>query len=179
MKNISKKGPLILSSIFFLILCFIFFFVYKEIDKNNKASEEAQRVWQTEVARRDEIKSFDHSMKEIEQEQALLETHFAKTSDIVPFFDILENTASLAGVKAEISTVDVLKDATGLVVGVKTSGSFSAIYKFLTLLENFPYELEIISVDLRQVDQSDISEKQVTNPKWDAVFKVKLLSFIQ
>lgn len=178
MKYFLKKGPIIFSSILFLISCFVFFFVYKEIGKNVRVSEEAQIVWQTEADRRDEIKFFDRSMKAIETERILLETHFAKSSDIVPFLDTLEATADLANIKAEVSSVDIPKDKIGLVVAMKTFGSFSAIYKFLTLLENSQYELEILSLDLRKNETPDTREEGSVTSDWMAVFRIKLLSFI-
>src|SRR6185503_21178190 len=110
MKRNLKKGPLFFASMLFLISCFAFYFVYREVDANNKASQELEIKWQMEADRRDEIKSFDRSMKAIEEERASLETHFAKSSDIVPFLDTLEATASLAGIKAEVASVDIPKN---------------------------------------------------------------------
>lgn len=162
------KTPLFLSVIFFVISCSVFLYFLKEINKNNQESQLKETEWQTEALRRDEIKALDHSIKIIEAERTQLETHFAKSSDIVPFLDTIERLAPQAGAKAEVTSVNVSEDHTGLYVGMEAFGTFNGLYKFLTLLENSPYELEFISMDL---------SKRVGS--WDAVFKIKLLSFIQ
>ena len=36
-------------------------------------------------------------------------------------------------------------------MAIKASGSFEALYKFLTLLENSPYELDFISMDIQKL----------------------------
>ncbi len=172
-----KKIPLIFSSILFLASCALFLFVYKEIDVNNRVSLESQAKWQSEADRRDEIKSFDRSTKAIEAGRESLETHFAKSSDVVPFLNALELTATMAHVKVQISSVDIPKDNTGLVVGMNASGSFSATYQFLALLENFPYELKIISLNLSKTADLDPATGGAKIPNWQAIFRIKLLSF--
>lgn len=179
MKHAFKKVSLILSITLFISSCGVFLFVFREIDKNIKKGEQLQIEWRKEDMRRDEIKSFDRSFKAIEGQSTELETHFAKSSDIVPFLNSLEGTATLAHVKAEVSSVDVLSDKTGLGVSMNAHGNFSQIYKFLTLLENFPYELEILSVDLRKGGAPEALGQSDTLPNWVAIFRIKLLSFTQ
>ena len=91
----------------------------------------------------------------------------------MPFLDLLERLAPQVGADAEVLLVDKAKDGSLLSVDVRVIGNFEAIYKFLTLLENFPYELEIISVDIQKK-----GGEGVESSKWEGVFKVKLLSFI-
>jgi NAD(P)-dependent dehydrogenase (short-subunit alcohol dehydrogenase family) len=178
MKNNFPKIPLILSIIFFIFFCFAFVFLYGEINDNNQKAEQNTIIWQTEARRRDEIKSLDRSIQMIAGDRALLETHFAKSSDIVPFLDTVEKLASQAGARAEVGSVDILANNAGLMVGLKASGSFEVIYKFLTLLENSPYELDFLLVDIHKLTDLDASGKNVKNSSWEAVFKIQLLSFI-
>jgi len=179
MKNNFPKIPLLISSLLFFICLFVFLYLYKDIKNNNKESQLAETQWQTEALRRDEIKMLDYSIKIIEKERTQLETHFAQSSDVVPFLDIIEGLAPRANIKAEVVSVDILDNHNGLMVGMKASGSFNGLYKFLTLLENSPYELEFISMDIQKEMELDIPGKKVEVSKWDAVFKIKLLSFIQ
>jgi len=171
-----KKRILFFSVGILIFSCLAFLFVYKKIGHNNKVAEQVQSEWQAEAIRREEAKSLDRTMKSIEAERALLETHFAKSSDIVPFLDTLEGLATKTGAEAEVSSVDVLKDEVGLMVGLKATGSFSEVYKFLMLLENSPYELEFSSIDFQTRVSQDL--ESVAVPTWNAVFKIKLLSFI-
>ena len=179
MQSNFPKIPLLLSVIFFIGSSLIFLFFYRAINDNNQKLQSKEGEWQSEKLKRNEIKTLDHSVKIIEKERAQLETHFAQSSDIVPFLDTIEGLAPKVGVKAEVASVDILTDRTGLMVGMKASGTFGGLYKFLALLENSPYEIEFISMDLRrETGPGGVESKNVTVPKWDVIFKIKLLSFI-
>ncbi|KKS24035.1 MAG: hypothetical protein UU82_C0013G0003 [Candidatus Nomurabacteria bacterium GW2011_GWC2_41_8] len=117
-------------------------------------------------------------LQKIADSRILLETHFAKSSDVVPFLDTIEKLALEVGTKAEVNSVDILTDNTGLIVGLKASGSFEAIYKFLTLLENSPYELDFPSIDMHKLAVSGVSDENIQNLKWEATFRIQLLSFV-
>lgn len=173
------KMPLFLSVIFFCISFFLFFFFFRVINSNNKESQLREGEWQSETLRRDGIKALDNSVKIIEGERAQLETHFAQSSDIVPFLDTIEGLASKVGVTAEVTSVDILEDHTGLMVGMKASGIFNGLYKFLTLLENSPYVLEFVGVDMHKETGVGAGSKNVPLPKWNVIFKIKLLSFVE
>lgn len=138
-------------------------------------SEQALAGWHTEASRREEIKSLNRSMEMIEEERASLQAHFAQSADVVLFLDAIEGLAPKAGVKAEVLSVDTVDKEAGLRMNMKASGSFEEIYKFLTLLENAPYELEFISIDM----QKKIGQTSGKKPLWEAIFKIKLLSFIK
>lgn len=178
MQNNYHKKSLALSIIFFVFFCFVFLFIYKKVDSNNKISEQVSMEWQAEASRRNDIKSLNKSIKVIEKERASLETHFAQSSDIVPFLNTIEKLASQVKVKMEVVSVDILKDNTGLMVEIKISGIFESIYKLLTLLENSPYELEFISADVQKSVVQNMDNRK-KSARWDAVLKIKLLSFIQ
>src|SRR6185436_9428895 len=136
------KIPLILSILFLALSCCAFFFFHREINIKNKELQSREEEWQSEVNRRVEIKALDNSIKIITAERELLETHFAHGSDIVPFLDTIEGLARKVGIRAEIATVDIPVDGSSLVVVLRAPGSFASVYKFITLLENSPYELE-------------------------------------
>lgn len=178
MRNNLQKIQLSLSFLFLVLSCLSFYFLYREINSNKEEGEQANVEWQMEVDRRDEIKSLDRSVKMIDREKTLLETHFAKSSDVVPFLDSIEGLASSVGTKAEVLLVDILENGKSLVVNMRVSGTFEAVYKFLGLLENSSYELEIDSLDIQRTNALDFSQN-VEISEWDALFKIRLLSFIQ
>jgi hypothetical protein len=176
--NNFPKISLFLSAIFFVFSCLAFVFLYRAIDNNNQKAEQNAISWQTEARRQDEISLLDRSLPEITGDQAQLEIHFAKSSDVVPLLDMIEKLALEAGATAEIDSVNTLANNSGLVVELKASGSFGTIYKFLTLLENSPYELDFLSMDMHNLTVPGVAGKTVNNLKWEAVFKIQLLSFI-
>ncbi|OGI75726.1 hypothetical protein A3C67_02995 [Candidatus Nomurabacteria bacterium RIFCSPHIGHO2_02_FULL_42_19] len=173
-----KKIPLILSTALLLLSCFVFIFLYRQTQNNYQTSAELEMERQSEVNRQDEIKSLERLLQTIEKEYILLNAHFIQGSDIVPFLNMTEKLAGDAGAKAEVILVEVPKDNSGLVVGVNATGSFEALYKFLTLLENSPYELDFISMTLETSAGGGVLDSKNPAPQWAAVFKIKLLSFI-
>ncbi len=179
MRSNFPKIPLFFSIIFFVFFSLAFLFFYKAIKNNEKESQLKESEWRVETARRDETIALEHSIKVIQGERDQLETHFAQSSDVVPFLNTIEGLALPVGVKEEVTSVDVQADKAGLLVGMKASGTFNNLYKFLTLLENSPYELEFMEVDItRETASSAVNKKNAPAPVWDAVFKIKLLSFV-
>lgn len=146
-------------------------FFYSTIKSKQGISEQKFTEWQVEAARRDEIKSLESSMKKIEEDKVILETHFAESSNPVPFLDTLEKLARSVNAENSVSAVDVAKDGKSLVVGMNASGSFESFYKFLTLLENSAYDMEFLSIDMQKDGASE--------NEWSAVIRIKLLTFIQ
>lgn len=179
MQFIIQKKSLILSVIFFLTCCFVFVFLYKSLNDSEKMLLLAQEKWQIEASRIENVKYLADLIKEIEPEKALLEKHFVKSSDVVPFLDTIEKLAQKAEVKAEVLAVNVADDASFLVVEIKTLGSFEAIYKLILLLENSSYELEFVFANIQNMSAQELSAtKNSKTQQWTATFQIKLLSFI-
>jgi hypothetical protein len=174
MKKTYPKIPLLTAAIFFVLCAVALVFFYRIISDNNQRTQEGRTAWQIEKQRRDDIRTLDRSLLKIAPQRAELDTHFAKSSDVVPFLDTIEKLAPMAGAKAEVISVDTLPSNTGLVVGLKAVGSFTSVYKFLELLENSPYELNFISMN---IDKVDTVNKKGGN--WEAIFKIQLLSFTE
>ncbi len=171
------KIPLLLSVIFFVFSSSIFIFLYKAINNSVIESQYKEGKWQGEALRRNEIKTLNDSAKTVESDKVQLEKHFAQSSDIVPFLDTIEGLAPKVGVKTEVTSVDISDDRITLLVSMKASGNFSSLYKFLTLLENSPYQLEFTGVNIQKETGADVGKKSNLYPKWNVTFKIKLLSF--
>ena len=179
MQNNFPKIPLFFSITFLLCSCFALFFFYRAIQSNNKKAEDAMQQWQIEANRRDEIKNLEFSLETIEGERTLLETHFAKSSDIVPFLTTIEKSSVRVATKVEILSVNILEGNARLAVNMKVSGKFENIYRFIILLENAPYELKFISMDMKREGVQDSKDKSVQIPEWSANLGIELLSFIE
>ena len=173
-----NKVPLLISLIFFSFSLATFVFLYTKIQTNHKISKQLEADWRSEASKREETKTLDRSLKMLEEERALLEKHFIKSSDVVPFLDMVEKMAPKVGAKAEISLVDLSKDNSSLTVEMKATGQFEAVYKFLTLLENSPYELDFMLISMQRLGEVN-PDGGVQSALWSGIFKVKLLSFIQ
>jgi hypothetical protein len=178
MKNKSTKISLIVSIMIFLLSGILFFFLYQKIEKNIATTKQTQIDLETEMARREDIKNFNSTFKSIMPDKTLLETHFAQSSNVVPFLNTIGQMARSVGTKSEVSAIEIAEDNTGLLVTMKDTGSFSQVYKFITLLENSPYELEFTSVEMSTVPPDSTLKKSVQGNVWQAVLNMKLVSFI-
>ncbi len=174
-----------------------FYFLYATILTSGEKTNQILAEVENETARREEIKLINKSIDTIKQDRDVINTHFAHSTDIVPFLNTIESLAPRAGAKVETSSVDALKDDTGLMVRLKVEGSFNSIYKFLMLLENSPYELDfseliidrVSEVEITPIEQPTQTEEGLPmeapepivrkDPKWQGVITVKLLSFIK
>ena len=175
MKSIIQKASPIFPIITFTVCCIVFYFLLKEIDKNQTVYQEKETQWQTEVDRRASIRLLNNSISKIQKEKDLLESHFAESTNAVPFLDTLESIGEKARVKAQVVSVDISKDGKSLTVELKAVGSFESIYKYILLLENSPYELDFVSTSIQKENSSDALSKKSS---WSADIKVKLLSFV-
>jgi len=178
MNNNSQKKYLIGSFIFLLFSVGIFGYLYVQIKNNNIASQEADIEWNSESAKLNDIKVLSASIKTVDSEKIVFESHFVKSTDVVSFLNTLENMARNVSVDVAISSVDELTDESGLVVGLNTEGTFEGLYKFLILLENSQYEIDVLSVSMERELGQD-SKEVISVPKWAATFKIKLLSFMK
>ncbi len=122
------------------------------------------------------MRSLANLIDHIESERAVLDTHFVRSSDIVPFLATIESLAQKVGGKAEVTSVDIPQDDSLLVVELKAGGSFEALYKFVMLLENSPYELLFISANIQNPGIQDLPTSGAS--EWTATFKINLLSFL-
>ena len=172
-----KKGPLFISIALLVLACLIFFFLLQRINNNHETADQAEMEWQTETARKEEIKSLDRLLKTEEVDRTMIDTHFIQSSDVVPFLDTAEELASQVGARAEVVSVRIASDNKSLLVGLRAEGTFESLYKLLILMENSSYQLELSSLDMEKREGSDFSES--SSRAWRASFEIKLLSFIQ
>ena len=149
MRHFSPKKLLIISLVIFLFSIFIFYFLYKNIEIKKHSNLELKEEWVKEETRRENAKSLANILLSVKEEKAILENHFVYKSDLVPFLDTLERLASISGNKREITSVEVAKDNTGLLVNIGVTGSFESLYEYVLLLENAPYEMEFLSADIK------------------------------
>lgn len=197
-----NKIPLIISVCFLALSIVVYIVLYKNINLNNQLSEKAASDAKIEATKRQEIKTLDRSLKSTADERAMLDTHFVQSSDVVPLLDSIEKIGPMVKAKAAVTQVDISQDKQNLTVGVTVEGTFDSQYRFLTLLENSVYPLEIVSMDMQKTNDGTIPDIQpaatlspdttpegqtmtlpppttTTLPRWSATYKIKLKSFLR
>lgn len=174
MQDNFQKIMFTLSIILFLGIMGFFLFSRNFLGDKIRVLEEKQVMWQNEAIRREEINILDETLKELKSERVELESSFARKSDVVPLLNTIESMANAVSAKASISSVEVSRDNNFLVVNVRASGSFESLYKFLTLLENAPYQIDFSNVDFRRT-VGDVVYNEIL---WEGSFGLRVLSFI-
>lgn len=177
MKYNFPKIPFFLSLILCSVSIFIFFSLYNKINNDNVESNKIFTTWQKEYKKKEDIDLLNSFLENTTEERVLLNSHFAQASNAVSFLDMMEELGSKVNARAEVLVIDVPEDKAALYVSVKVSGTFDSVYKFIKLLENSPYETEIVSLDMSKVVLSGSLNKQ--SFVWSVNLKIKLLSFIK
>lgn len=160
---------------FILLICVSVgtYFSYKKILSVKEDIAQKQSEWQIEENRRNEIKNLERSVKNLAEEKKDLDSHFVASDDPVAFLNSLESMALSVGAVAEVSTVGTNNNA-GLVVNLRATGGFDSLYKFLTLIENSHYIMEIQNMAM----STNVPEIKSTNvSKWDMSVQLKLTTF--
>jgi len=177
MQDKFPKIKVVFSAMFLVVSFGALFFSYILVNNKNESFQNSQAKLVTDAQRREETQQLERLVNTLEGERILIDSHFAKSSDVVPFLDKLEEMASLVSVEAEVSSVDVTKDNKTLTVGIKASGRFESLYKFLVLLENSPYELSFLLMDIQRSGGEELNPVN-KDVEWQGTFKVRLLTFL-
>src|SRR3989344_4154462 len=158
MKANSRKIQLLIAVILLIFSFCIFYILHGRLKSNYFASEEMNLKWLEEANRQNEAKSLAHRLEIMKNEKMEIEEHFVKNSDLVPFLNAIEGLGPRSGVRIETTSVNLSSDKLGLVVELKMDGSFESIYKFITLLENSPYELKFLAFDIFQKEKISLKK---------------------
>ncbi|MDQ3076138.1 MAG: hypothetical protein M3Q34_03345 [bacterium] len=171
MNHLNKYLTVII--LFLIMAIFILFALFRQISTNKKIANKIEAQWQGEILTQEKIKILEQSINEVSKEMDSFKSHFARSSDIVPFLDTIEQLATSVSAKATINTVDITEDPPSLLIGVHAVGSFESVYKFMTLLENASYELQIMTFDLKKEGTS--ADSGPVN--WSVTLRIKVVSF--
>lgn len=149
------------------------YFSYKKISVIRSETAVKEAEWQEEEGRRAEIKNLERSVKNLAKEKAELDSHFVSKDDPVDFLNSLETMASGVGATAEVSTVGDDSNNSGLVINLNATGSFDSIFRFLTLIENSFYMMEVQNLTLNS-GSVDVKTKL---PVWTMSLQLRLITF--
>lgn len=174
-----KKLPFFISILLLSFAIFAFTFVYKMTGKNISEAAEIEMQAREDERRYAELQFLELALNTFSPEISRLNSHFVRGNDVVPFLNLVEGLGPLVGAESEVTLVDISKDGASLNVGVSALGSFEALYKFLKLLENSPYELEFTSMEFRQSGGGELGAEEVPQATtWTIDLKIKVISFI-
>lgn len=170
-KNKFINNPVILALGMLVVVLTAFVFLFKHIHTINTKAIEVQKQTRLSVAEKREARSLLDFSNENQVRIQELDKHFVKGTEVVAILQYVEDLAPRVGASAKVSAVDVTKDGQSLFIDMNISGSFDSVYKFVNLLEQASYILDIINLDIQAV------QKESGNT-WSGNIKVKVISFI-
>lgn len=177
MKKINIKN-LIFAVIFLAITVSSFYFTFRQMNIYHSKFIDLTNLYKEKENKTNEIKALDKLISEIGKEIKLIDSHFLKTEDIAPFLDELELNAKELGIKGEVVSVDnITTTDKSLYLNIKAEGTFDNLYKFLKLLENYKYELEIVDFKIVKENSSNLDNINGL-PNWTSFIKIKIISLI-
>jgi len=96
----------------------------------------------------------------------------------IEFFNFLDKNASLSQLKIEISPVSKRETETesspSLFFQISTSGSFLNFLKFLEKLENAPYLIDILNLNVKKIAEREIQSKGLLPQDVESTFLIKV-----
>jgi Tfp pilus assembly protein PilN len=171
---------LTIASFFTVLSVLAFLYIFNSLQIKNKNFVNFLKETEELEQKREKIKTLNNSVEEVFLQKEELDKYFAKKSDVVPFLDTLQSLSVQAGAPAEFSYLDLSTDGKGLEVQIKSEGTFSAIYKFLSILENSPYLFEFTDMNLQRKESLNEEGEliKIQNPLWILSLRMTLVSFI-
>lgn len=102
-----------------------------------------------EVKKEEKLRSTEAIIRDTEEERVELDSRFVKDEEVVDFIKLIENIGEKTGVVVDIKTVSVIDTDFGfseaLGLQVEYIGNWSETMHFLSLIEELPFSIEIIS----------------------------------
>lgn len=168
MKKLSKINIfLIIAVILNIFLVFANFFVYRiSIKKQQGLDDLRGQIFKTEK-QKENFNSLKHWFESFEKEKNKIEAVFLREKNIVRFIEQLEELAKISKTDIEFQSAEIP------IFLFNLEGPFEDLIRFLVLLENLPFQIEIQDLNLAG------REKEVSSQEtpWQARFKIKVLSY--
>lgn len=170
-----KKSFTIVTLIFVILLVVagggVYYFMYGKLLQNTKQGSILQEEVARESGEEDATRALRSSIQGTAKEQALLKSLFLGRDESAFLIEKIEGTATVAHVSHTL-TIDARQDdklaaqnKELIITSIKVAGTWSQVYHFISLLENFPYKVNILEVRLDRGDVPDLKTKEF---EWSA-----------
>ena len=155
----TTKKKIYLYSGIFVVISFLFFalvvpYTLREIQKKSEDLVSLKQDLATLKEERKNLKQLEITYQNYQNDLEEIETLFVDSEVPVDFIDFLEATAQLSQQTIDISLVPAreTKDEPWpfLSFQISTTGSFPNFLKFTDRLENSPYLIEIINLNIKE-----------------------------
>lgn len=163
-------------------LLFIVLLIYPFFKEIIKTSEEL-------LLQKSNLLSFSEGVKNLKSSEEFYETNLENIEKIdeqfvdseipIEFIRFLEKNATDSQLSIEVSPLTTVKKETELwssiFFQISTKGSFSNFLKFLEKLENGPYLIEVINLDLKRLAEKKTKE-EISSSDINAILSIKVFT---
>ncbi|MFH1582206.1 MAG: hypothetical protein ABIA08_00365 [bacterium] len=150
--------------IFLMLFVLIFFFVISPLLKNIKSmarelSSQENRLITLQL-KMDGLEQFKSIYKDLEDNLEKIDDLLVDSEVPVGFINFLENEAQQSNLDFEISSANNQTNKIDswpyIIFQATANGNFSNLLKFLEKIENSPYLIEIININIREIGNGAI-----------------------
>jgi len=171
--NPRKKIYFWLSFFILISLFFIAFLIPKFLKEIRANSQELISLKNELASFQKETESFEKLAKVYQNYQpnfSKIDQIFIDPKDPIEFLDFLEKNASYFQLKYEISPlVGKESETPSLFFQISVSGSFTNFLKFLEKLENAPYLIDVLNLNVKK-----ITSKEIPTANIESTFLIKV-----
>jgi len=169
----AKQKIFLIAGIFIVLIIFLFFGAVKpmiyEIKKASASvKENREKLLLLENTDQDYLKQVEADYKDISNNLNTIQSSLIDKEQAVNFFIFLEQTASSTFNKLKINTVEFPN------LTLDLEGSFTDLMKFVGLLENGKYFIDVDSISIRETAIKETLEGGPSSENIKAVMKIKV-----
>lgn len=179
MKNKRTTGLLILSIFTTVVVVGSFVFFLRIIKNKNEHTSVVIATLEEKMRQKENAAVFAEKNEEIKSLENFISSHFVDSNKIDEFVSYLENLGSITNAEVSVKGIDVPKDTTGMInFELSIVGAFHEVSETITLLENIPYQVDIIKVYLNKNLKQNTEEETIPSASstWQADIAFNILS---
>lgn len=179
MKN-KKITLFLIISIFITIIVILALVFFLRIIKNkNEHTSVVVATLEDKMKQKENAESFAEKFEEIKSLEDDITSHFVDPNKIDEFVSYLENLGNTTGASISVDGIETKEEGNGMIdFKLSIGGSFTNVSETITLLENIPYQINIVQVYLNKNIDQEKDEKGIIIPKpstWQADVSFSIL----
>lgn len=169
---------LILSLVTFLAVLFLLLFLFNIIKNKNLHINATLQTLENRINDKEKEKLLKQKILEVQDTSKELKGHYLDKEEIDVFVTNFENLGNKINTEITFKNVEVLKDNNLINFKILITGNFSQVIRFIELLENSPYQINIEQVFLNKsinLDNKNIESVNLNKDKPSMVIEVEPL----